>query len=338
VDGGDAHRRRFRFRRRQAMGIDSTTCLIASNHFGMLARTQEFSMRAAEIAFAGLVVLTLTACPDKQLHTSIEQMNEGIGKLQDGAHATARQHFEEAVRLYPDNHAAWYYLGRTARDQNDWEKASEAFAEAVKIRKDEPMYQMLLGISLYEDGKNSLAEAYLEKAVELEPNLYQAYWYLGRVYAESERPEEAAQMWSRAAILNPQWGKPFVSLGNLYLSWDMLQEALAVLEQGTQHVAETDELVEVYYSLGLAYDAQKNWDKAIDSYTQSIDKARSANRDNIEAKFQRGLAYLRKGDKEKARPDLEEVSKGSSDQFIKQESNKALMEIVTPAAGAEPTE
>lgn len=293
-------------------------------------------MRAAKIAFAGLVVLTVSACPDKQLHTSIEQMNEGIGKLQDGAHATALQHFEEAVRLYPDNHAAWYYLGATAREQNDWEKASEAFAEAVKIRKDEPMYQMHLGISLYQAEKNSLAEAYLEKAIELEPNLYQAYWYLGRIYAESERPEEAAQMWSRAAILNPQWGKPFVSLGNLYLRWDMIQESLAVLEQGTQHVTETDELVEVYYALGMAYDAQKNWDKAIDAYTQSIDKARSANRDNIEAKFQRGFAYLRKGDKEKARPDLEEVSKGSSDQFIKQESNKALMEIVAPAAGTEP--
>jgi tetratricopeptide (TPR) repeat protein len=295
-------------------------------------------MRAAEIAFAVLVVLTVSACPDKQLHHSIEQMNEGIGKLEDGAHATARQHFEEAVRLYPDNHTAWYFLGRTARDQNDWEKASESFAEAVKIRKDEPMYQMLLGVSLFDAEKNSLAEAYLEKAIELEPNLYQAYWYLGRIYAESERPEEAAQMWSRSAILNPQWGKPFVSLGNLYLRWDMVQESLAVLEQGTQHVSKTDELVEVYYSLGMAYDAQKNWDKAIDAYTQSIDKAQEANRDNIEAKFQRGLAYLRKGDKEKARPDLEEVSKGSPDPFIKQEANKALMAIVMPAAGTEPAE
>lgn len=292
-------------------------------------------MRAAQIAFAVLVMLTASACPDQQLHTSIEQMNEGIMKLESGAHATARQHFEEATRIYPDNHAAWYYLGLTAREQNDWEKAAEAFAEAVKIRKDDPMYQMLLGISLYQAEKYPLAEAYLEKAIELEPNLYQAYWYLGRIYAESDRPEEAAQMWSRAAILNPQWGPPFVSLGNLYLSWDMVQESLAVLEQGTQHVARTEELVEVYYSLGLAYDAQKNWDKAIDAYTQSIEKAKGANRDNIEAKFQRGLALLRKGDKEKAKPDLEEVAKGSSDPFIKQEANKALMEIVMPAPGAE---
>lgn len=291
-------------------------------------------MRAAKIAFAVLVVLTASACPNQQLRTSIEQMNEGIMAYETGAHATARQHFEEAARVYPDNHEAWYYLGQTAREQNDWEKAAEAFAEAVKIRKDDPMYQMFLGISLYDANKYSLAEAYLEKAVELEPSLYRAYWFLGSIYAESDRPEEAAQNWSRAATLNPQWGLPFVSLGKLYLGWDMVQESLAVLEQGTQHV-EGDQLSDVYYYLGLASDAQKNWDKAIDAYTQSIEKARSANRDNIEAKFQRGLAYLRKGDKEKARPDLEEVAKASPDPFTKQEANKALMELL-PTEAVEP--
>lgn len=291
-------------------------------------------MRAAQIAFAVLVVLTASACPNQQLHKSIEEMNEGIVAYQQGAQATALTHFEEAARMYPDNHEAWYYVGQAAREQSDWEKASEAFAEAVKIRKDDPMYQMFLGISLYDANKHSLAQAYLEKAVELEPSLYRAYWYLGSIFAESDRPEEAAQHWSRAAMLNPEWGRPFVSLGKLYLSWDMVQESLAVLEQGTQHV-KGDQLSDVYYYLGLAYEAQKNWDKAVDAYTQSIDHAKEANRDNIEAKFQRGLVYLRKGDKDKAKPDLEEVAKGSPDPFTKQEANKALMELL-PTEAVEP--
>lgn len=284
-------------------------------------------MRAAEISFAVLVALFATACTDQQLRVSIEHMNEGIQVFQKGALATARQHFEEAVRVYPDNHEAWYYLGIAAREQKDLEKAAEAFAEAVKVKKDNPMYQMFLGISLFEAEKYSLAEAYLEKAKELEPNLYRVYWYLGSIFADSDRPEEAAQMWTRAAMLNPQWGRPFVSLGRLYLRWDMVEEALAVLEQGTHHV-DSAELPNVYYYLGMAYDAQKNWDKAIDAYTQSIMKSKEANRDNVEAKFQRGLAYIRKGDKDKARPDLEDVSKASPDPFTKQEANKALMELL----------
>jgi tetratricopeptide (TPR) repeat protein len=286
-------------------------------------------MRAAEIALAVMVMLGVSACTDEQLRLSIEQMNEGIQAFQTGAHATARQHFEEAVRLFPDNHEAWYYLGITAREQSDWEKASSAFAEAVKIRKDDPMYQMLLGISLFESEKYSLAEAYLAKAIELEPNLYRAYWYLGSIFADSDRPEEAAQMWTRAAILNPQWGRPFVSLGKLYLRWDMLAEARAVLSQGTQH-ADAEQLPDVYYYLGMTYDAEKNSDKAIEAYTSSIEKSKAANKDNIEAKFQRGLAYMSKGDKEKAKPDLEEVSKASPDPFTKQEANKALLELVPP--------
>ena len=284
-------------------------------------------MRLLTITFFGLTALLATACPNQQLFTSIEEMNEGIGQFQNGAYAVAMEHFHEASRIYPDNHAAWYYLGVARRQSRDAEGAAEAFAEAVKLKKDDPMYQMLHGIALYEGDKLTLAESYLDKAIELEPNLYRAYWYLGSIYASSDRPEEAAHMWTQAITLNSEWGGPVVSLGKLYLRWDMLPEALAVLDQGTRHVR-GDELPDVYYYLGLVYDAQKNWDKAIDVYTQSIEQSKLSNRDNIEAKFQRGLVYLRKGDVEKARPDLEEVSKASPDPFTKQEANKALMSLV----------
>ncbi|ACY18105.1 tetratricopeptide repeat protein [Haliangium ochraceum] len=283
------------------------------------------SMVLALALIAGAVSL-LPACTDEQLRLSIEQMNEGIMAFDTSAAATARQHFEEAVGTYPDNHAAWYYLGVAAREQNDLEKASEAFAEAVKIKKDEPMYQMMLGISLYDQEKYSLAEAYLAKAVELESRLHRAHWHLGSIFAESDRPEEAAQHWTQAAKENPSWGQPFVSLGRLYLRWDMIEEAIAVLEQGGQSVA-NDGLPDVYYYLGMAYDAQKNWDKAVDAYTQSIDASTAANSDNVEAKFQRALILVRQGENEKAIVDLEEVSKASPDPFTKQEANRALMEL-----------
>ncbi|WP_428267473.1 tetratricopeptide repeat protein [Haliangium sp.] len=284
-------------------------------------------MRAVEILFMSLLLPLVAACPNQQLHLSIEQMNSGIQAFETGSFATAQQHFEQAAHIYPDNHAAWYYLGFSYERMRDWEKAAESFAEAVKLKKDEPMYQMWHGIALYESGKYSLAESYLEKAIELEPSLYRGYWFLGSIYEHSDRPEEAAQMWTRAAQLNPEWGRPFVSLGVLYLRWDMLSEAYEVLEQGTQHVR-GEELPDVYYYLGLTYDAQKNWDKAVDAYTQSIEKSKAINRDNVEAKFQRGLVYLRQGDKENAKPDLETASRASPDPFTKQEANKALMELV----------
>ncbi|GAB4513635.1 MAG: hypothetical protein Tsb0020_31930 [Haliangiales bacterium] len=284
-------------------------------------------MRVLNKSLFALIVLFAAGCPNKQLHQSIEEMNEGIMQYQNGAYAVALQHFTEATRVYPDNHAAWYYLGVGRRQARDAEGAAEAFAEAVKLKKDDPMYQMLHGVALYEAEKYTLAESYLAKAIEIEPNLFRAYWYLGSIYANSDRPEQAATMWTQAITLNSEWGSPVVSLGKLYLRWDMVTEALSVLEHGTKYVR-GDELADVYYYLGLAYDADKNWDKAIEAYTQSVEQSKLANRDNVEATFQRGLVYLRKGDTERAQPDLEEASKASADPFTKQEANKALMSLV----------
>lgn len=283
-------------------------------------------MRAATVLFVSLALLAASGCANEQLNASIEHMNLGIEAFKNGSHGKAVEQFEEAAKGYPENHVAWYYLGQSYREQEQWEEAAEAFANAVKVKPDNAMYQMFLGISLYHAGKQSMASSYLEKAIQLEQRLYRAHWYLGGIYSDTERPQEAAQAWSLAATLNPEWGRPFVSLGRMYLRWDMVSEAITVLEQGKQH-AETAQLPDIYYYLGMAYDSQKSWDKAIDAYTMAIDKAREINKDNVEARFQRGLAYVQAGDKDKARADLEEAAKSSPDPFTTQEANRLIMEL-----------
>ncbi len=271
-------------------------------------------------------VSVLSACPNEQLFMSLEEMDVGALAFQKGAVGKAIDHFDKAARIYPENHAAWYYLGYAYVDQKDFQKASEALGEAVKYKKDESMYQMLFGIALYESNNKSMAASYLEKAIELEPRLYRAYWFLGRIHDEAEEPERAAQLWSRSAVMNPQWGESFISLGQLYLRWDLLDEAISVLEQAKMHV-DPEFLPDVFYYLGLAYDSQKNWQQAIDAYSQAIEKAKLISKDNIEARFQRGVASFKLGDYDNAKADLEAVAKGSADGFTKQEANNLIMKM-----------
>jgi len=272
-----------------------------------------------------VLAVVATGCPDKQRHASIEKMNEGIRKAQVNSFMEAVRFLEEAVKLYPENHLAWYNLGQVYYKDNKLEDSVDAFGEAVKLKGEQPMYQMRLGVSLFDAGNASLAATHLQKAVELEPSLYRAHWYLGRVYYLNDEPKKAAESFSRAAELNPYWGAPFVSLGKLYLLWDKLPEAIQVLEQGGRHVLDIEEKTDVFYHLGLAHDASKDWDKAIEAYSTALD----ARGNNMEAKFQRGLAYAHKGDKSKARQDLQDYSKaGGGDAFNKQEANKALMNLI----------
>lgn len=283
-------------------------------------------MHLAKIAIAVCALSLVTGCPNKDRHASIEAMNQGIESANAGNSGSAVTAFKEAVRVYPENHQAWYNLGQIYGRDKKWEEAAEAFGEAVKYRGNDAMYHMQRGIALYEVDNKSLSQTHLEKAIELNPDLYRAHYYLGRVLRDLGRPKDAAEAWTRAATLNPLFGPPFTRLGELYLRWDHTQAAISVLQQATNYVKDDTELTNVFYYLGLAYDAEKNWDKAIEAYTSAIEM-RS---DNVDARFQRGLAYGKKGENVKARKDLEEYGKqGGDNAFNKEQANRILLQLMS---------
>lgn len=305
--------------------------------------------RATQTGILLAVATTLLAgCPDKDKHESIELTNQGVEKFNNQSWDTAIQQFKDATHKWQGNHSAWYSMGEAYGKQDKWKDAAEAYQQAAKHKKDDAMYHMRVGQALYNAavkaatndsgevkklGNLSEAENALEKAVELNKDLFRAHFYLGEIYLESDRPKDAAESWTTAAMLNPTFGRPFIKLGELYLRWDMFDEAIRVLSQGAQHVLAPEELSDVQYWLGFGYDMKSRMsaaeegtylDKAIESYSKAID-ARS---DNYDAKLMRGLAYVRKGDKSKAEADLSQyVKRGVGNAFEKYEATKALYGI-----------
>ncbi len=266
-------------------------------------------MRCSRFCVVTFLVLALGACSGSE-RQAYEAHNEGINLLSQKQVSRAVKQFETATKLKPDLHQSWYQLGGIHLQQKKFQEAGEALSEAVKYESNDAMYHMQLGQSLYEGfetgegGSLDLAQSSLEKAIELNPKLYRAHWYLGRVYNRKDMPAEAASAWTQAAQLNPLFGRPFSDLGKLYLRWDFNPQAIAVLEQGSLHVKDPKEATYVFYNLGLAYDAQKNWDKAIEAYTNALAKRK----DNADARLQRAFSYYNKGEKSKARADLEEYT------------------------------
>jgi tetratricopeptide (TPR) repeat protein len=258
---------------------------------------------------AGVAVV---GCTDKDRNASIEAMNRGIDLVQQQSYASSIKEFEKAVQLYDANHQAWYAMGLVYGQQKDWKSASEALSNAVKHNGNDPMYHYKLGQALFRSweentgGSLELAQTHLEEAIKLNPRLYKAQWFLGKAYYHKDQPAKAAEAWTAAAHLDAGFGKAFIDLGKLYLKWDMVPQAIAVLEQGTLgHVMDPNDQTDIYYYLGLAHDQQQNYEKAVEAYTNAIDKLKS----NADAKLQRGFSYARLGDKAKARADLEEYVK-----------------------------
>jgi len=164
---------------------------------------------------------------------------------------------------------------------------------------------MWLGVALYEQQRFDDALAQLAEAVRLEPRLWRAHYYLGRVGRDTERPREAAEEFARAIAANPREANPYIALAELLRKWDYTDQAIQVATQGTQAVAAAGDL---WFVLGVAYADRGARDKAIDAYTAALD----ANAEMHKARFERGLAYFQLGDFAKAKKDLEEFVKADS--------------------------
>jgi tetratricopeptide (TPR) repeat protein len=306
-----------------------------------------------------LGVLLLAGCPNEAKNDSTKLANDGNKALGQKQYETAIGAFEKAVERNRDNHLAWYGMGYAWIQKADFGKAVDALEKTVQLAPEQPMYQMLYGISLFDKAVDSAkedqahrankkkeeidpdlsgvnfekAQQHLQEAIKINPDMWRAHYFMGQIYRAGDKSKEAAEEFTKAIQGDPREWAPYVALAELYRKWDYTDQAIQVASQGAANVPGTNELSEVWYTLGMGYDDKKMADKAIEAFTKAVE----SKRDNHKAKFQRGQAYFRKGDMTNAKRDLEEFSKsgGASLEFDKQQASKMLMDIAAKAAGAD---
>jgi tetratricopeptide (TPR) repeat protein len=272
-------------------------------------------------AIAGCANLTC----DSQKKEAILRMNAGVDAEKAKAYGVAEKELEAATTLDPTNSHAAYELGQVYAAQKKYEKAIDAFSLAVKHESDDAMYHYKLGEAYFNANKLDPAKKELDRALQMNKRLYKAHWFLGKIAEGQGRFKDAALEWTESCKLNPGFGKPFAALGRLYFEWDHPQEALSVLTQGAQYARDNEDLTNIYYYLGMAYDGTKQYDKAAEAYLNAI----QARKENVEARLQAGMAFANKGDKDNAKKYLQEFVKmgGGNNAFAIQAANDRLAKL-----------
>jgi tetratricopeptide (TPR) repeat protein len=265
-------------------------------------------------------------------NTSVDHLNACNKAIAARQYDAGIAECQAAVKAWSDNHLAWYAWGSAHMAKSEWQKAKEAVEHAVTLRPDHAMYQLYYGISLYEaeyervrdqqarkDNKKpdevavepaqlqlDAARDALRRAAKLNPQLWRAHYYLGRVYRDLDDSRHAAEQFAQAIATHPSYRFGYLALIELYRRWSYNDQAAAVALQGTLQVppAESGEL---WFELGMAYDAKRDDNKAIEAFTRAL----ALQPGDLGSKFQRGQAYFRKNDFESAKRDLEEVARSS---------------------------
>ena len=261
----------------------------------------------------------------KKKMESDKASDEAVSLASAGRISEAKEALERATAIYGDNHKAWFNLGQVREMLKEYEAAAKAYGEAARVLDDEAMYHYKLGKAYWMANEVSSAKAPLERAIQLNSRLYNAHYRLGQVHEAQGKPKQAAEAWTKSAALNPMNGAPFVDLGNLYIRYGKIAEALHVLDQGRLHVRDPDQLSNIYFGLGMAYGKRGTWKKSIEAHT----KALQVNSSNLDALRQRGFAYAEIDDRKNAIQDLKSFVEqaGSGSAFYIQAANQQLFRL-----------
>jgi adenylate cyclase len=123
----------------------------------------------------------------------------------------ARQMFEQAIKLDPDFANAWaglatahVYLFNLRGCEPDLEKAREASRHALALDPELAEAHVAAGQGLSMEQRYAEAAAEFERAIELDPTLFDAYYYYARSCFKAGDLENALQLFERAQSVRPE--------------------------------------------------------------------------------------------------------------------------------------
>lgn len=143
-------------------------------------------------------------------------VNLGVVEFSAGNHARAEELLKKAVSLRIETAAAWQTLGIIYMDQERFDEALAALAQAVVQDPHNSRARNYLGVVIGRKGWVDGAQSELRHAVELDPNYADAHYNLAVFYLEEKPPatELARRHYYRAVELGAEKDKAMEKVFN----------------------------------------------------------------------------------------------------------------------------
>ena len=127
----------------------------------------------------------------------------GMAYLKRGMLNEARQEFETAIRLYPNDGKSYYNLGVVYGQKGNLKEAMESFSRSVTLNPDLTKAHYNLATLYAQQGLMDLAIRHYVKVTELDAEVVEAHYNLGLAYAMQGKLNRAISEWEKVLQLDP---------------------------------------------------------------------------------------------------------------------------------------
>jgi len=178
----------------------------------------------------------------------------------------AREILERIVDKQPRFIAAWHDLGTVLKESHEYENAVAVLEKALALEPENALTHYYHGAALAMAARPADAVQSYQKAVSIDPELPGAHIGLGHVLKTVGDQEGGIAAYRRAIELRPNFGETYYSLANLKTFRFTEQDVAAMSERLANESLPVECRVHFAFSLGKAFEDQKNYDQAFKHY------------------------------------------------------------------------
>lgn len=205
--------------------------------------------------------------------------------------------YQRAISSKPEYLPAYRNLADVYKNQGRFEDAIDTLKQAlIKVPTDGSIYAELSWLYTVVGRAKDAVEA-ARAGVQLSPNEHVPYTNLCRAYNGTQEYALAANACNTALRLRPDDGETYYYLGNAMVGLDKTVEATRMYTRAVaglvDYTNKNPRMSDGWYLLGNAYFADKQLDRAIDSYLKCL----SVSPNFLQARVNLGISYTRKKNK-----------------------------------------
>jgi len=202
-----------------------------------------------------------------QSREAIKAMEQVIKKYPDRIPSFLKlAEFQLILRIDPQNADAYFLLGMNFREMGDIPKALNSLQRSVEIDADMIDAWILLG-NIYENKKDPIAERYYQNAIDADPARIESLHTLAFYLQNQDRIDEALKLYNTILELDPKYSDAHLNAGILQLSIDSLD---AALNHFNLLINMNPSGEKGYYYRGLTMELLGKTEQAINDYESSI--------------------------------------------------------------------
>jgi tetratricopeptide (TPR) repeat protein len=220
----------------------------------------------------------------------------------DASRAKALAVLRRAQQAKPGNPQLRMKLADGLDLLGDWQGAAKLYLELMKELPESPVIRGRMRAKLAElylqNSDHQRAVEQLEAMKREDPTNPLIYYYLGSIAFEDRKLEEAAENFSKAVLLNPEFEQAYYDLASAQINRNQTSDALATLAKAREKFGQNSPKFVLEFLTGVALSRQKAYAEAVTHYTAAevIAAASEPKRLDRQFYFQAGAACERKGD------------------------------------------